>query len=67
MLQQPGRADFIKAMYKEVKHIFDNDVWEKVPRNEMHAYYKDLRRQCIKVERQQLMLIWSIKRKRHTD
>eukprot|EP00957_Ditylum_brightwellii_P032362 2451316-Ditylum_brightwellii.AAC.2 len=54
MLQQPDRADFIEVMYKEVKHMFDNDVREKVPRSEMHAHYKELRRQGIKVERQNL-------------
>eukprot|EP00957_Ditylum_brightwellii_P099665 7591989-Ditylum_brightwellii.AAC.1 len=32
MLQQPDRKDFEAAMYKEVKLMFDNEVWEKVPR-----------------------------------
>eukprot|EP00957_Ditylum_brightwellii_P118172 9013226-Ditylum_brightwellii.AAC.1 len=57
MLQQPDRKDFEAAMYREVKHMFDNDAWEKVPRSEMHAYYKNLRRQGVNVKRKQLMLI----------
>eukprot|EP00957_Ditylum_brightwellii_P136188 10386195-Ditylum_brightwellii.AAC.1 len=44
VLQQPDRKDFDAAMHKEVKHMFDNEVWEKVPRREMHAYYKKLKR-----------------------
>eukprot|EP00957_Ditylum_brightwellii_P120505 9194057-Ditylum_brightwellii.AAC.1 len=67
MLQQPDRANFIEAMYKEVKHMFDNNVWKKLPRNKMHVYYKDLKRQGIKLERQQLVLILSFKRKRPAD
>eukprot|EP00957_Ditylum_brightwellii_P056609 4291001-Ditylum_brightwellii.AAC.1 len=54
-------------MHKEVKHMFDNEVWEKVPRKEMTDYYKSLKRQGIDVKRKQLMLIWSFKRKRHAD
>eukprot|EP00957_Ditylum_brightwellii_P177204 13499384-Ditylum_brightwellii.AAC.1 len=67
MLQQQYRANFIDAMYKEAKHMFDNSMWEKLPRCEMHVYYKDLRRQGIKVERQKLMFILSFNRKRHAD
>eukprot|EP00957_Ditylum_brightwellii_P080228 6102127-Ditylum_brightwellii.AAC.1 len=29
MMQQPDRKDFEAAMFKEVKHMFDNEVWEK--------------------------------------
>eukprot|EP00957_Ditylum_brightwellii_P125256 9548003-Ditylum_brightwellii.AAC.1 len=47
--------------------MFDNDIWEKVPRSEMHAHYKNLQRQGLNVKREQLMLIWSFKRKRHAD
>eukprot|EP00957_Ditylum_brightwellii_P201501 15325959-Ditylum_brightwellii.AAC.1 len=67
MLQQPDRKDFEEAMHKELKHMFDNDVWEKVPRSEIHAHYKNLRRKGVNVKRKQMMLIWSFKRKRHAD
>eukprot|EP00957_Ditylum_brightwellii_P167072 12718804-Ditylum_brightwellii.AAC.1 len=67
MLQQLDRASFIEAMYKEVKLMFDNNVWEKLLRNKMHVYYKDLKRQGINLERQQLVLILSFKRKRLAD
>eukprot|EP00957_Ditylum_brightwellii_P171525 13058082-Ditylum_brightwellii.AAC.1 len=67
MMKQPDRVDFEKAMYKEVKHMFDNKVWEKVPQKEMIDYYKSLKRQGIDVKRKQLMLIWSFKQKRHAD
>eukprot|EP00957_Ditylum_brightwellii_P075143 5710324-Ditylum_brightwellii.AAC.1 len=50
MLQQPDRKDFETAMYKEVKHMFNNEVWEKVPRGEMQAYYKKLRRLGVNVK-----------------
>eukprot|EP00957_Ditylum_brightwellii_P130844 9980785-Ditylum_brightwellii.AAC.1 len=35
MMQQPDRKEFEAAMYKEVKHMFDNKVWEKVARKDM--------------------------------
>eukprot|EP00957_Ditylum_brightwellii_P137257 10464318-Ditylum_brightwellii.AAC.1 len=57
MLQQLDRKDFEAAMDKEVKHMFDNEVWEKVPRSEMHAYYKKLRRMRVNVKQEQLILI----------
>eukprot|EP00957_Ditylum_brightwellii_P128438 9795698-Ditylum_brightwellii.AAC.1 len=47
--------------------MFDNEVWEKVPRSEVQAYYKKLRRLGVNVKREQLMLIWSFQRKRHAD
>eukprot|EP00957_Ditylum_brightwellii_P029899 2262269-Ditylum_brightwellii.AAC.2 len=31
MLQPPDREEFEQAMYKEITHIFDKKVWEKVP------------------------------------
>eukprot|EP00957_Ditylum_brightwellii_P190912 14537299-Ditylum_brightwellii.AAC.1 len=65
MLQQPDREEFEQAVYKEVKHMFDKKVWEKVPQSEMMAYYNTLRRASINVQKKQLMLILSFKRKRH--
>eukprot|EP00957_Ditylum_brightwellii_P151321 11522615-Ditylum_brightwellii.AAC.1 len=66
-MRQPGRKDFEATMHKEVKHMFDNQVWEKVPRTEMLEYYRSLQRQGVNVKRKQLMLIWSFRRKRHAD
>eukprot|EP00957_Ditylum_brightwellii_P032464 2460252-Ditylum_brightwellii.AAC.1 len=34
MMQQPDRKEFEAEMYKEVKHMFDNEFWEKVQRKE---------------------------------
>eukprot|EP00957_Ditylum_brightwellii_P081852 6226522-Ditylum_brightwellii.AAC.2 len=33
----------------------------------MEDYYKQLRKQGISIKRKQLMLVWSLKRKGHTD
>eukprot|EP00957_Ditylum_brightwellii_P065801 4991241-Ditylum_brightwellii.AAC.1 len=57
MMNQTERKDFEDAMHDEVKHMFDNNVWEKVARYEMIVYYRDLERQGINVKRKQLMLI----------
>eukprot|EP00957_Ditylum_brightwellii_P127480 9721518-Ditylum_brightwellii.AAC.1 len=47
--------------------MFDNQVWEKVSRQEMLDYYARLKKLKINVKRKQLMLICSLKRKRHAD
>eukprot|EP00957_Ditylum_brightwellii_P051745 3924237-Ditylum_brightwellii.AAC.1 len=47
--------------------MFDNQVWEKVPRQEMLHYYAKLKKLGIDVKIKQVMLIWSFKRKRHGD
>eukprot|EP00957_Ditylum_brightwellii_P186892 14232091-Ditylum_brightwellii.AAC.1 len=65
MLKQPDKDEFAGAMYTEVKHMLDNQVWEKVPRQEMLDYHAMLKKLGISVKRKQLMLIWSFKRKRH--
>eukprot|EP00957_Ditylum_brightwellii_P156686 11925859-Ditylum_brightwellii.AAC.1 len=67
MLQQPDRDKVKAAMVKEVQHMFDHEVWEKVPRSEMLEYYYTLRKMGIDVKRKKLILIWSLKRKRHAD
>eukprot|EP00957_Ditylum_brightwellii_P162696 12389159-Ditylum_brightwellii.AAC.1 len=67
MMQQPNRKDVEAAMIKEVKHMFDNKVWEKVPRKAKEDYYKQLKKQGINIKRKQLMSMWSFKRKCHTD
>eukprot|EP00957_Ditylum_brightwellii_P106617 8134314-Ditylum_brightwellii.AAC.1 len=58
MMKQPNREDFEVAMHKEVKHMFDYQVRERVPRTEMLEYYRNLQRQGVDVKRKQLMLIW---------
>eukprot|EP00957_Ditylum_brightwellii_P056301 4267758-Ditylum_brightwellii.AAC.1 len=67
MMRQLERKDFEVAMHKDVKHMFDHQVWEKIPRTEILEYYRNLQRQGVSVKREQLMLIWSFKRKRHAD
>eukprot|EP00957_Ditylum_brightwellii_P004574 347702-Ditylum_brightwellii.AAC.1 len=32
MMKQPDKDDFANVMHTEVKHMFDNEVGEKVPR-----------------------------------
>eukprot|EP00957_Ditylum_brightwellii_P175192 13337713-Ditylum_brightwellii.AAC.1 len=67
MIQQPDEDEFAGAMHTDVKHMFDNQVWERVPRQEMLEYYAKLKKLEIDVKRKQSMLIWSFKRKRHAD
>ena len=67
MMEQPDRKQFEMAMYEEVKAMFDNQIWEKVPKTSMHNYYNDLRRKGCDIKRQQIMMIWSFKRKIHQD
>eukprot|EP00957_Ditylum_brightwellii_P101883 7765480-Ditylum_brightwellii.AAC.1 len=47
--------------------MFNNHVWEKVPREEMIRCYSNLRKMGVDVKRKQFMLVWSFKRKRHAD
>eukprot|EP00957_Ditylum_brightwellii_P209634 15362549-Ditylum_brightwellii.AAC.1 len=67
MLKQPDKDEFSGAIHTEVKHMFDNQVWEKVPRQEILDYYARLKKLGINVKRKQLMFIWFFKRKRHAD
>eukprot|EP00957_Ditylum_brightwellii_P136764 10428531-Ditylum_brightwellii.AAC.1 len=67
MLKQPDKDKFSETMHIEVKHIFDNEVWEKVPIEEMLDHYAKLKKLGINVKRKQLTLIWLLKRKRHAD
>ena len=67
MLAQDDKKEFEKAMFKEVQAMFDNKIWENIPRSEMKAYYSNLRVRGADVKREQLMLIWSFNRKRHAD
>eukprot|EP00957_Ditylum_brightwellii_P192514 14658146-Ditylum_brightwellii.AAC.1 len=67
MMKQPDKDEFAKTMHTAVKHMFDNEVWEKVPRQKMLDYYAKLKKLGVNVLRKQLMLIWPFKRKRHAD
>ena len=57
MLAQDNRKEFEKAMFKEVQAMFDNKIWENVPRSEMKAHYNKLLAQGVDVKRKQIMLI----------
>ena len=67
MLLQPDRDKFLEAMEKEVRSMFDEDIIEVVPRRQMLDHYNKVRAKGQSVERQQIMMIWSFKRKRHPD
>ena len=67
MLQQPDREHFEAAMKKEVQAMFDNKIWEIVPRHQMNSYFDILSRTVPTLKRKQIMTIWSFKRKRHPD
>ena len=67
IMHQPDRADFEAAMKKEVASMFEEKIWKRVPKLEMKQFYEQQRAQGINVKREQIMMIWSFKRKRHPD
>jgi hypothetical protein len=67
MLLQPDKKEFFKAMQAEVQSMFDGDIWEVVPRSEMESHYAAKRAKGQDVKREQIMMIWSFKRKRNPD
>ena len=67
MLREPDRNEFIKAMHAEVEAIFKEKIWKRIPRNIMEEYYAGERKKGVKIEREQLTMIWSFKRKRKPD
>ena len=67
MLKQPDRVQFEAAMYKEVKSMFDNDIWTKVTRTSMLRFYEKELKAGKDITRKQLVMIWTLKRKRHPD
>ena len=67
MLVQEDKEEFIKAMHEEVEAIFKEKIWKRVPRKLMENYHKEQREKGIKINREQLMMIWSFKRKRKPD
>ena len=66
-MQEPDKADFIEAMRKEVASLFTEEIWKRVPRQEMKDYYRNQRADGVDIKREQIMMIWSFKRKRHPD
>ena len=40
ILKQPDRVQFETAMFKDVKSMFDNDIWTKVTRTSMLSFYE---------------------------
>ena len=55
MLKQPDRISFTDAMQKETDALFDNNVWELMPRRDMPK------------DTTTIMSIWAFKRKRTPD
>ena len=64
MLQQPDKDKFIEAMNQEVSSMFKEGIWTLVPKKEMLDYYAKEREKGVNIRRQQLMMIWSFKRRR---
>ena len=67
MLKQLDRKEFEIAMFKEVKEVFDNEIWINVPKSEMKQHHNQLQKVRKDPKREQLMLIWIFKRKIHPD
>ena len=57
MLKQPDRNQFETSMYKEVKSIFDNDIWTKVTRTSMLRFYEQKLKSGKDIKRKQLLMI----------
>ena len=67
MLQQPDKDQFAEAMKKEVQSLLDEKIWKSVPRREMKEHYARQRALGIEIKREQIMMVWLFKRKRHPD
>ena len=63
VLQQPDKDKFIEAMNQEESSMFKEGIWTLVPKKEMLDYYAREREKGVNIKRQQLMMIWSFKRK----
>ena len=57
MLEQPDRDQFIEAMNNEVSAIFEEKIWELVPKQEMIDHYSKEREKGIRIKREQLSMI----------
>ena len=58
---------FKDAMHKEVDSMFKEKIWKQVPRQDMRDHYAKQRSDGVDVYREQIMMIWSFKRKRQLD
>ena len=67
MMLQPDREQFVKAMETEVNSMFEESIWEMVPRSSMLEHYRQEQSKGKDVKCKQIMMIWSFKRKRHPD
>ena len=51
-------------MYDEVENIFTKKIWKKVPKKLMENYYAEERQKGVRINREQLTMIWPFKWKR---
>ena len=51
-------------MNQEISSMFKEGIWTLVPKKKMLDYYAKEREKGVNIKRQQLMMIWSFKRKR---
>ena len=65
MLQQPDGNYFEQAIHEEVMAVFKNEIWEMASKMSMFIYYNCMRRKGCDTKRQQIIIIWSLKRKRY--
>ena len=66
-MKQPAKILFEIAMHKEVKSMFDNDIWMKVTRISMLHFYEQQLKSGKDIKRRQLLMIWSFKNKHHLN
>ena len=66
ILLQPDREYFIKAM-EEVRSMFEQGILKAVPKQAMLDHYDKQLANGTEIKRQQIMMIWSFKRKLHPD
>ena len=67
MTKQPDRNKFETEIHKEVKSIFDNDIWTRVSRTLMLRFYGQQLKSGKDIKRKQLHTLWTFKKKRHLD
>ena len=56
-----------KAMHEEVKAMFVNNICTKVRHSFVRDYYTLQEKASVDVNRKQIMMIWSFKRKYHSE
>ena len=67
MLKQSDIDQFEVTMYKEVKSMFDNDIWTKATRTSILQFYEKELKAGENIKRKKLIMIWTFKRNRHPD